>query len=1181
MTTLTRELRRSLENTVREARRTAEAGARKVIEQLAVHHHEPWPSMTPTQRELRNRLRAHGRQLGDRRDDRRGVQGIDRLTTECAYEHWHRMLFARYLAECELLIEPQSGVAISLAECEEMARAEGRDWLEFAADYAQRMLPQIFRSGDPVLEVALPPETRSALEDLMKAPPRDVFIADDSLGWVYQYWQSDRKEEVNRSEKKIGADELPAVTQLFTEDYMVLFLLHNTLGAWWAGKALAAKPALAESAANEGELRAACAVGDVEWSYLRFVREEGKPWRPAAGTFDGWPKAARDITLLDPCMGSGHFLVFALPMLAAMRAAEERLSAEAAIEAVLRDNLFGLEIDPRCTQIAAFNLALAAWRRVGYRQLPSLHLACSGLSLGVSKAEWLKLAERAAQALPVPPKTDLLSTEENLFSDAMKRGFERLYDLFARAPWLGSLIDPRAAGGDLVEHGFDDLEPLLAQVTAKAETAELSELAVAAQGIAKAAEILADTFVLVATNVPYLGSDKQHPTLREFCSQTYRRAQLDLATCFVERCQGWCQTSGTSALVTPQNWISLRRYSPLRRALLESETWNVAVMLGPAAFSEMNWWAANTALFVLTRTLPSENQVVRGIDASAPRTIDQKRALLAGSIRSANGDLEHFASSAGGDSGAVLEALQAALRTAPDSVIAFSSLDTSVWLSNWVDVHYGFKPGQTARVTRFFWELPVAQISEENGWLLLESTPSGEFDFSGKAEVIMSPAAMRAADIGGFGESGREAWGKRGLIVGKMGRLPAALYAGCVFDDNTYVLIPKNEDHLPSVAAFVMSPEFCSSVRSRNRKVSVDTQSMVRIPFDYRRWSKAAREIYPSGTPSPASNDSTQWLFNGHPRGANYAIQVAVARSVGYAWPRQAAVNFPGYTTQAADGLEEHADCDGIVTLNPVKGEQPAAARMLALLADAYGAEWSAAKLDALLAQARFAGKTLDDWLRDGFFEQHCELFHQRPFVWHIWDGRRDGFHALVNYHLLAARNGEGRRTLEKLLYSYLGDWIDRQRADQKAGVEGADARIAAAEHLKTELTNILAGEPPYDLFVRWKPLHQQPLGWEPDINDGVRINIRPFMTAKPLGARAKGACILRVTPKIKWDKDRGKEPQRPREDFPWFWGWDPDNKDDQKDFGGRGMEPDGNRWNDLHYTRTFKEAARARKAKG
>ena len=107
-------------------------------------------------------------------------------------------------------------------------------------------------------------------------------------------------------------------------------------------------------------------------------------------------------------------------------------------------------------------------------------------------------------------------------------------------------------------------------------------------------------------------------------------------------------------------------------------------------------------------------------------------------------------------------------------------------------------------------------------------------------------------------------------------------------------------------------------------------------------------------------------------------------------------------------------------------------------------------------------------------------------------------------------RTAKGGGRLEKLIYSYLGDWIDRQRADQKAGVEGADARLAHAEHLKTELSKILEGEPPYDIFVRWKPLHEQPIGWDPDINDGVRINIRPFMTARPLNARGANACILR-----------------------------------------------------------------------
>ena len=276
------------------------------------------------------------------------------------------------------------------------------------------------------------------------------------------------------------------------------------------------------------------------------------------------------------------------------------------------------------------------------------------------------------------------------------------------------------------------------------------------------------------------------------------------------------------------------------------------------------------------------------------------------------------------------------------------------------------------------------------------------------------------------------------------------------------------------------------------------------------------------------------------------------------------------------DGLERHADEDGIVCLPALRGEAQAADRLIALLADAFGPDWSAARLASLLSDAGFAGMRLDDWLRDGFFKQHCAQFRQRPFVWHIWDGRRDGFHALVDYHRLAAPGGEGQRTLEKLIYSYLGDWIARQKSEQADGVEGADARLAHAEHLSAELLGIHEGEPPYDIFVRWKPLGEQPLGWEPDVDDGVRFNVRPFMAARPLGAKAKKACILRTTPNVRWNKDRGGEPARDKDDYPWFWGWDGATID----FAG-GAAFDGKRWNDLHYTRAFKEAARARAGEG
>ena len=128
---------------------------------------------------------------------------------------------------------------------------------------------------------------------------------------------------------------------------------------------------------------------------------------------------------------------------------------------------------------------------------------------------------------------------------------------------------------------------------------------------------------------------------------------------------------------------------------------------------------------------------------------------------------------------------------------------------------------------------------------------------------------------------------------------------------------------------------------------------------------------------------------------------------------------------------------------------------------------------------------------------------------------------------------------------------------------------LAAAAELQKQLIAVIEGQPPYDIFVRWKPLHKQPIGWEPDINDGVRMNIRPFLTASLANGRT-GAGILRWKPNIKWGKDRGTEPQRPKNEYPWFWGWD----ENTVDFKG-GPEFKGERFNACHYTLQAKQHAR------
>ena len=131
--------------------------------------------------------------------------------------------------------------------------------------------------------------------------------------------------------------------------------------------------------------------------------------------------------------------------------------------------------------------------------------------------------------------------------------------------------------------------------------------------------------------------------------------------------------------------------------------------------------------------------------------------------------------------------------------------------------------------------------------------------------------------------------------------------------------------------------------------------------------------------------------------------------------------------------------------------------------------------------------------------------------------------------------DGRGRQCLEALTHSYLGDWITRQQDGLARKEPGAEGRLTAALELKARLTAIAEGEPPHDLFIRWKPLHEQPLGWQPDLNDGVRLNIRPFM-ADDLPGGKKAAGILRTKPNIHWRKDRGKEPFKEESEYPWFW---------------------------------------------
>jgi len=1119
MQPLDKTLRNQLERAVKAARETAETGARAALEQLGVADPAPAPHLNESDRVLRRRLRAHGRQLGDSLNGGK-VQSMDRLVEEVAYEHWHRMLFARFLAENDLLMypDPEEPVAITLEECEDLAADEGaaNGW-ELAARYAAHMLPQIFRLDSPVFQLTLPPEHQQALERLLAELPRDIFTASDSLGWVYQFWQAKKKEQVNKSEVKIGARELPAVTQLFTEPYMVSFLLDNSLGAWWAARTLTEDDL--KNAESEEELRRKAAIPGVPLQYLRFVREgegEDAAWTPAAGTFDAWPEHLSELKTLDPCCGSGHFLVAAFLMLVPMRMQLEGLSAREAVDAVLRENLHGLELDQRCVELAAFALALTAWKYPdagGYRPLPELQLACTGLSVSVAKEEWKQLG---------------------LGKHNLTIALDWMHDTFRDAPVLGSLLNPaKADAAKLVK--WEELSTTLTQALEAEQQGEARhEAAVVAQGLAKAATLLADQYQWVITNVPYLARGKQSERLREFCGRHYPEAKNDLATVFLERCLELCVEGGTSSIVLPQNWLFLTSYRKFREKLLKKDTWHLIARLGPGAFETISGEVVKAILINISRGNNAQESgglfgdaeqtnLIRGVDVSEPRTAAEKaEQLLMADIKSVE---------------------QAKQLENPDARIALEEEADLPLLQKYAVGLVGIQTGDDPRYLTTYWENHWA----DKAWEPLQHTPNAYSDFAGQSWLIRwenGKGELHASK--GARIQGLEAVGKTGVAMHRMDTLFPYHFSSRHYHQNIAVILPAKDEFLPAIWCFCSSPEYNEAVRQIDQSLKVTNATLVKVPFDLDCWTKVAEEKYPHGLPKPYTNDPTQWIFHGHPCGSvvwdeeqkwtaegsprtdDTVLQVAVARLLGYRWPAELDADMELADEQRqwvkrCEALLPFADKDGIVCIPPVGGEAPAAERLLDLLAAAYGDAWSADVLAELLKSVGHAGKTLETWLRDKFFIQHCKLFHHRPFIWHIWDGLRDGFSVLVNYHKL------DRKNLETLIYTYLGDWISRQKQDKNNGIDGAEERLAAAENLKKKLELILEGEAPYDIFVRWKPIEQQPIGWDPDLNDGVRLNIRPFMTVPDV--KKKGAGVLRDKPNIHWKKDRGKDV----ESAPWY----------------------------------------------
>lgn len=1116
-TPLDKTLRGKLEKTVEKARDIVEIAVTEALTRLGISDGSAPSYLSEAERKLRNRLRAHSRQLGDVLSKESGKQETELLVNEMAYEHWHRMLFARFLEQSDLLMYDEN-THVTLDECFELAEEEPdvKDGWELAGQLAQKMLPQIFRADSPVFEVKLSINHINDLEELIADLHTDTFQASDALGWCYQFWQNKKKKQVNESGVKIGAKELSPVTQLFTEPYMVSFLLDNALGAWWAKRRLT-QDDLA-TATSEQELRDLAAIPGVPLEYLRFVQDENtKSWSNAAGDFDNWPDDLSEFKSLDPCCGSGHFLVAKFLMLVPIRMDLEGLTAKEAIDKVLSQNIYGLELDQRCVEVAVFALALEAWRfpsSSGYRKLPNINIACCGVDLTKDRELY----------------------EQNVGN--INR-FARIIEGTKLSPYIGSLLSPNdLADNNTLDQFIETFEEINSE----------GALTIQAQGMVSSIKLLRNKYSLITTNPPYLMKGKQHPVLQTFCSSYYPAGEADLATVFFSKYQTLLETGGYHLSVTPLNWLFLKSYKRLRLDLLTNHTLKHVAKIGSGATAKDSWDVLR-ALAIFSTNDAVDHDNISGIEVSSTSEDTRAHELKTNCLN---------------------KSTVSEIKSGPDCRFVIG-VDFSVLpIERQGNCYQGLATADYPSYGRSFWEVSDLGVD----WVYQHGTVSKSADFAGLENVLLwEKGTGRLSQNPKAVIRGRSIHGNsKGVVVTQTRSLPVTRYTGNFFDNNVAIIILEDEQFLDALWCYCSSAEYNTNVRKIDEKLGVTNATLAKVPFDKDKWKKIASEQYPSGLPQPYSDTPTQWIFHGHPclsvvwdeetkttsigdlREDDTVLQVVVARLLGYRWPAEldAEMELAPEMREVISNCKDFdglVDDDGIVCIPAIRGEKPAVDRLEAILHAAYGDKWSATVLNNLLKSVK--SRDLNIWLRDKFFEQHCKLFQHRPFIWHIWDGLPDGFSALVNYHQLDYKG------LERLIYTYLDDWISTQIQLEKDGGEGAEIRLAAARNLRKQLEDILVGEEGLDIFVRWKPLAEQPVGWNPDLNDGVRLNIRPFMKAKDVGKKDAG--ILRSKPNIHWKKDRGTDV----ESAPWY--------DLGLEYGGK----QGDRINDHHLTLAEKKTAK------
>ena len=436
------------------------------------------------------------------------------------------------------------------------------------ADYTELLLPDnLLREG-------------SVIQQMIELIPEDDWKdAVQIIGWLYQYYNSEKKDDVFAALKKnvkITKENIPAATQLFTPDWIVRYMVENSLGRLW----LEGHPDVKEQLLPTEEEQSAYAAGnrdpeDTKWHYyLEEAEQEPEVQAQLAEIRKEYAALTPDqLKVIDPCSGSGHILAYMFDVLMKIYESYGYTTREA-VASIVENNIYGLDIDDRATQLAYFAVMMKA------RQYDRRFF-----SRGIQPHVYAIVESNHVDEFAV----DYFCNGDAKLTTAMDTIIKELHD----AKEYGSILTVTPQDWSTL---YDRFAEITEDINMSRETA-LRELL----PLVQVAEALAQKYDVVVTNPPYMGSSGMSIKLSDYVKSDYPDSKSDLFAVFIERCGQMTKKNGCQAMITQHAWMFLASYENIRKKISKKAIINMA-HLGARAFEEIGGEIVQTTSFVIGNT---------------------------------------------------------------------------------------------------------------------------------------------------------------------------------------------------------------------------------------------------------------------------------------------------------------------------------------------------------------------------------------------------------------------------------------------------------------------------------------------------------------------------------------------------------------------------------------------------